>query len=59
MGRKKYFFMLCAEKLTGTGATEAESQKVQKRRSLTCGQQVHKQIVQDQAGVYLAMGDAT
>lgn len=50
--------MLCAEKLTGTGATEAESQKVQKRRSLICGQQVHKQIVQDQAGVYLAMGHA-
>lgn len=33
MGRKKYFFMLCAEKLTGTGATEAESEGSKKEES--------------------------
>lgn len=29
----KYFFMLCAEKLTGTGATEAESEGSKKEES--------------------------
>ena len=58
MSRKNYFFMLCVGCLTGTGATEAECQKAQNRMSLICGQQVHKQLVQDPAGLYVAMGDA-
>jgi len=43
--------MLYAGNLAGTGATVAECQKVQNRTSLVHGQQVRKQLAQDQAGL--------